>query len=282
MNIDTARAARPWREYGSSLGGSAVLHVLLILLFAYVTPKMIAHRWVGGQVIFQPVKAKEAQELAKPKPPVRKFEEPPTHAEAPSIAAAPPAERDFRPRAVHETAGPDMLSLGKDFAHAPQDQIKTVDLSQIPVTRSGRDVSNSFQVPQKPGGAERRDNSAISFRDALPGLENKDGRSPAQAYDPSLAPGGSGVGAGGRRRVSDTAEGALSADLGAASKKPAAKPKSGVEDLDASKWERIEIAGPVAQHQPDCLNVAGYVYVGNYRLMCKNDQIVAAWRKKEY
>jgi len=275
MRIETARAARPWREYGSSVGGSAVLHVLLILMFLYVTPKVVNNRWVGGSVIFQPVKPHE-QEPIKPKNvPVRKTEMPSN--EHSVTAPAPEPEHDFRPKGVHDAAQPDMLSLGKDFAHSPKDQVKTVDLSQIPVARTGGDISNSFQVPQKPGGAARRDSANISFKDAVPGMENRDGRSPAQAYLPGVPEGGSGSG---QRRRNDTADNALSAGL--AAQKKTDKPKVAVADVDSSKWEQIDIAGPVAQYQPDCLGVTGDVYRGNFRLRCRNDQIVMAWRKIQY
>jgi len=132
------------------IGGPAPCCSFYLLI--YVTPKVIANRWVGGQVIFQPVKPK-VEELAKPKNvPVRKSEAlPPPSAEAPPRWE--PPEKDFRPAGPHETAQPDMLSLGKDFAHSPQDQIKTVDLSQ---NTCGPFRPRRFQFFSSPAKTRRR------------------------------------------------------------------------------------------------------------------------------
>jgi hypothetical protein len=189
-------------------------------------------------------------------------------------------EQDLRPQAVRE-AKPlsDIANLNP--ARSPLDQIRQVDISQIPTTRTG-DMSKSFAVPQQTAGRQT-DKSNLSFKDALPGLGTKEGRSPSQAYDPNAPLGGTGSGLPGGRRHGDSGSGiGTGTDLTLASGKTTKTEKNtGTTAFDSTKWERLASTGPVAQWQPLCLNKTGFLEIGNFRLQCKDNQIIAAWKRRD-
>ena len=282
MRVDTAPTPALWRQYPSSFAGSVVLHILLIILVVYLTPKVIENKWERGKVMFEPVKPKEEQAQKKPQKIIPKAEVQPIKEEPQKQITVP--DLDLRPAMRDPKSLPDNPLGSADFARSSQDQIRTVDLSQIPIARSGGDMSNAFAVPDKPG-AQRSDKSNLSFKDALPGLANKEGRSPSQAYDPNAPLGGTGSGppGGGKRRGGDGVGGGIGADvnLGGTAKKKEPEKAASVGAFDASKWERLTSTGPVAGLQPYCLNKTGRIQVGNFLLQCADNQIIAAWKRRE-
>jgi len=83
---------------------------------------------------------------------------------------------------------------------------------------------------------------------------------------------------GGSGRAQDSGAGRQLGDL---TNKQQTKPKTDAGAGGSVQWIKLPSTGPVAHLQPRCKGRTGYIVVGQYRLQCGNDQIVAAWMRKQ-
>jgi hypothetical protein len=82
----------------------------------------------------------------------------------------------------------------------------------------------------------------------------------------------------GRSQVRDSGATKSLGDVTGGRAKPTGNGNGGGMTAD---WIKLPSTGPVAHLQPRCQGRTGYVVVGKYRLQCGNDQIQAAWIRKQ-
>lgn len=83
---------------------------------------------------------------------------------------------------------------------------------------------------------------------------------------------------GSKGKAKDTGAETLQSMKKDTSSKP--KTKSDKSTVGKVNWIKLPGIGQVAHLQPRCLGVKGFVVVGDFRLLCANDQIVSAWKKQ--
>lgn len=82
---------------------------------------------------------------------------------------------------------------------------------------------------------------------------------------------------GGSGRAQDSGAGRQLGDL---TDKQKTKPRTDRGTGGNVEWIKLPSTGPVAHLQPRCKARTGLIIVGRYRLKCGNDQILAAWMRK--
>jgi len=163
------------------------------------------------------------------------------------------------------------------------DQAQELEELQIeePQTEMARDMQDN-----RLNAVRDRDNSTGSISRRFSRVTNKPrdggnadlsrvGRGTARRESSGTASLGA-VGTGRRARDTGTQQ-----QLGDVAKKKKTGSGRDSGSIGNVEWIKLPSTGPVAHLQPRCRGRSGFIFVGQYRLKCGNDQIVAAWIKKQ-
>jgi len=278
MQIDATAQKQPWIVRGA-FAGSVVIHILFVLLMTAIASQIKPESYVVNLIIA------DRRPEPKPEPPKKKTEMiPPKPDKIPDVPL-PPGRQD--PAPIMKPDVPSNQPLGKVVEPFLPQQLRLGPLDNSPIARDSNAVRLPASLAQQEGGSSigaigpefAKGHSKPT--DPIPNYGNISkigwsGGTGQKETSRSLNLGKIGSNA---NQQKDTALDKPLADAVNAAKKTQMAQDTGTGP--SVKWIKLPSIGPVAHLQPRCMGQSGYIYVGQYRLECRNDQIVAAWSKEE-